>query len=130
MLKYIYILVAALAVLITPALGQSSRIQSLAQAIARTEGFGVKHAIPTRYHNPGNLRPHGVILPGQHGLSPGGYAIFKTDADGWAALENQLLMILEGRSKMLHADMSIRQFAKRYATNWQIWAKNVSKQLG
>lgn len=64
----------------------------LAQAIAKMEGFGIKGAIPTIRHNPGDLRhsPHS-----QH---PGGPAhkddigTIDNDVDGWLDLERQLVL--------------------------------------
>ena len=74
----------------------SSFIDSLAQAIARMEGFFTPGTLAARNHNPGNLRS-GV---GQVGSS-GGFAVFASDADGWAALDHQI---------SLHTDLTLEQF--------------------
>lgn len=63
-----------------------SLTQSLAQSIARMEGWLVSNSVAQRNHNPGNLRAgNGAI-----GTDAGGYAIFPDDATGWAALERQV----------------------------------------
>lgn len=66
-------------------LGQTS-IDSLAQAIARFEGFQIAGSVAARNNNPGNLRSG----PGQTGTDASGYAIFPDVATGWAALDNQV----------------------------------------
>ncbi len=58
----------------------------LAQAIARQEGFGIPGNRPTRNNNPGNLRASSLAI----GKDAGGFAIFASVADGWAALERQI----------------------------------------
>ncbi len=106
------------------------RVQEFAQAVAKAEGFGIKGTVPTRYHNPGDFRIlKGHSMPGQVGRNQHGYVIFKNDAAGWAALENQINLVLQGRSKAYTADMPITKIAKRYATGWQLWSKNVAKNL-
>ena len=108
------------------------KVQSLAEAIAKAEGFGVKGAIPTRYHNPGNIRSTktGHHYDGQIGLNHCGYVIFKSDRYGWRALREQLELMASGQSAHYGTDMTILNVAKIYATGWRLWAKNVSKGLG
>jgi len=108
------------------------KVQSLAEAIAKAEGFGVKGAIPTRYHNPGNIRSTktGHHYDGQIGLNRCGYVIFKSDRYGWRALREQLELMASGQSAHYGTDMTILSVAKIYATGWRLWAKNVSKGLG
>jgi hypothetical protein len=108
------------------------RVDSLASAIAHAEGFGVKGAVPTRYHNPGDIRTSraSAHYPGQIGVNKHGYVIFKNDAAGFAALKTNLRLIAVGESKHYDADMSISKLAKVYATGWRLWAKNVSQNIG
>jgi hypothetical protein len=108
------------------------KIESFAAAVARAEGFGVKGAIPTRYHNPGNIRStaNGHHYAGQVGLNRCGYVIFKSDRYGWKALDEQLTLMASGQSKFYGTNMTIVKVAKVYATGWQTWSKNVSRQLG
>lgn len=107
-----------------------SRIQVLASAIAKAEGFGVKGAKPTRYRNPGDIRASkGVFYPGQRGLDRQGYVIFKTEAAGWAALRNQIQKIIDGESRYYSVNSSLRELAHRYATS-PTWVRNVSNNLG
>jgi hypothetical protein len=60
-------------------------IDSLAQAIAQMEGYNKAGSIAQRNNNPGNLRSG----QGQVGTS-GGYAVFATPEDGFAALNHQI----------------------------------------
>jgi hypothetical protein len=109
----------------------NDRVEALAQAIAKAEGFGVKGTIPTRYHNPGDIRTRkGIHYPGQVGINKHGYVIFKNDAAGFAALKNLLLKMALGQSRFYDTDMTILKVAKVYATGWRTWSKNVSKNLG
>lgn len=128
-----YVLLAASLILPTCLKAQAtdSKIDSLATAIARAEGFGRPHAIPTRYHNPGDLksRPDYPKLPGQKAIGKGGHIIFKNDAAGWAALKAQITKMSEGRSHHFKPDMTLMQVAKKYAGNWRPWIKIVSRTL-
>ena len=62
----------------------------LAQLMARQEGFGIKGAIPTVRHNPGDLRhsPHSQHPGGPEHANDVG--TIDNDDDGWADLERQL----------------------------------------
>lgn len=108
------------------------KVITFAHAIAHAEGFGVPHAIPTRYHNPGNLRvlANGVKFPGQVGQGKLRYAIFKNDAAGWAALYHQVAKVLIGESHYYRQEMTFRQLAKTYAEVYTPWLKNVTHALG
>ena len=108
------------------------KVANFATAVAHAEGFGVRNAIPTRYHNPGNIRSTrtGHHYAGQVGLNRSGYVIFKTDAYGWKALQDQLELMASGQSAHYDTNMTITKVAKRYATGWQVWSKNVAKRLG
>lgn len=107
------------------------KLDTFAHAVAKAEGFGVRGAIPTRYHNPGDLKTKSSYKwPGQIRIGKGGHVVFKNDAAGWAALRYQIRMALQGNSKVYNADMTIHQVAKKYAGNWRRWAKNVAHNLG
>ena len=107
----------------------SARLNSLTVAIGTAEGFGLKGALPTRYHNPGDLkgRPDmfGAVRAGK-----GGHLVFKNDAAGKAALQLQLGLVLTGRSKHYTLDMTLEQMARRYAKNWRNWSRYVARMLG
>jgi hypothetical protein len=108
------------------------RVDMLAHAIAKAEGFGVKGAVPTRYHNPGDIRTFkvGVHYAGQIGVNKQGYVIFKNDAAGFAALRANLRKMAAGESQYYGREMTIVSVAKLYATKWRTWSKNVAKNLG
>lgn len=103
--------------------------QALARAIARAEGFYAPGSKPQRFHNPGDIRAsRGVHYDGQISTDRQGYVIFRRDADGWAALEDQIQRILDGSSRFYSVNNTLRQLAKRYATS-PTWAKNVASAL-
>ena len=107
------------------------KLDSLATAVAHAEGFGARHAIPTRYHNPGDLKSAVIYkkLPGQKALGKGDHVVFETDAAGWAALRDYLSKMVDGRSRRFNADMTLAQAARIYAGNWRPWLKLVAQEL-
>lgn len=62
-------------------------MSKLARLIAQEEGFGIPGTLPTRDHNPGDLRhsPNSV-----HDGDPDAIGQIASDAQGWADLERQL----------------------------------------
>jgi hypothetical protein len=105
----------------------SPKVVQLAHAIAQAEGFYVKGSIPNRCHNAGDLK--GTKFPNQIGVCRGGHARFRTDADGWAALYNQVQKIADGTSTKYTPRATFRQVAKTYAQNYRPWLKIVTKTL-
>lgn len=103
------------------------RIQKLAQAIAKAEGFGVPDTIPTLAHNPGDL-----VIPGWSGSSMGaGISVFEDDDTGWQKLYHEIGLILLGSSHVYNLDMSILEMAYKWTmTDQNAWADNVSEFLG
>jgi hypothetical protein len=78
----------------------------LAEAISHEEGFGIPGTLPTRNHNPGDLRhsPHS-----QHTVdAPNAIGNIDNDADGWADLERQLRIFAERK-------LTLRQCVAIYA---------------
>jgi hypothetical protein len=107
------------------------KVSQMATAVAHAEGFGVRQAIPTRYHNPGDIKtiPSAAKLPGQKSIGKGGHVVFKNDAAGWAALTDQINKMVDGRSHHFNPDMTIAQVARKYAGNWRPWVKIVTREL-
>lgn len=138
MKKYLFKYLIAL-ILVSPLLsnGQTTadidgqKLQSLAVAISHAEGFGIRHAIPTRYHNPGDLKSRRDLhkLPGQKKLGKGDHVVFANDAAGWAALRDYVSKMVDGRSRRFRPSMTITQVAKQYAGRWRPWVKIVTTEL-
>lgn len=103
------------------------RVEKLEKAIAHAEGFDRKNTIPSRYHNPGDLksRPGIAKLPGQVRIGKAGHIVFHTDADGWTALQDYIAKLNEK-----HGTMTLQQIAKRYAQNWRPWLRIVTHEIG
>lgn len=100
-------------------------IKRMAQAIARAEGFGIPGTIPTRAHNPGDLK-----VPNWTGPMLNGISVFNDDATGWNALYKQLYLILTGGSSYYNLDMTIADMAGKWtATESPAWAANVASFL-
>lgn len=107
----------------------TSKIQEFAQAIAHAEGFGVPGAVPTIFHNPGDLGPGDTGIAGSaHGGSV--VSQLPDDATGWAMLYRKVGNIFAGKSNVYSTSMTIREVAQRYAGDWQNWANNVAADLG
>jgi len=66
-------------------LSGSASVNGIAQAIAQMEGYNTAGTLAQRNNNPGNLQSGA----GQIGSS-GGFAVFATPDDGFAALNNQI----------------------------------------
>jgi len=115
----------ALAVSVT---GSTSQVDRIARAIATAEGFFVLGSRPNRNRNPGNLTASfGYQTLGSDGPFP----IFATDTAGWAALKDQIRMMLDGSSEHYKPYMTIAEIAEHYtATEQAIWARNVANELG
>ena len=104
---------------------------ALANAIAKAEGFYTAGTIPNRYHNPGDIKfVKGYKYFGQARIGKGGHIVFRNDAAGWMALREQLRKMVEGESRFYTPSMTLNQIARKYAGNYRIWARNVSKNLG
>ncbi len=63
-------------------------MSKLARLIAKEEGFGIPGTLPTRNHNPGDLRhsPHSTHTPDH----PDAIGQIDTDEHGWEDEERQL----------------------------------------
>jgi hypothetical protein len=122
---------AFLTALLLTTLCPAQNVHTLAQAIAKAEGFGQRGALPSRLHNPGDLKVvRDYRYPGMVRVGKGGHAQFRTEADGWAALEHQLDKMASGESKHYSVNMTLQEIGKRYAANSRVWAKNVAHNLG
>jgi hypothetical protein len=116
--------------LIGTCVGQSSKVEDFARAIAHAEGFYTPGTIPNRYRNPGDLKFVSVKYPGQIGVGKAGHVIFRSEAAGWAALYHQIDKAMNGESQFYNPAMTFRQVAKKYAGNWRVWCSNVTSALG
>lgn len=106
-------------------LGQVS-ITPLMQAIAQAEGFNVAGSIPQRANNPGDLEVGDI----GYGTLGQGITVFGSVDDGWAALANQINMIVTGQSSYYSPTESLAQVGATYSGGDPNWANNVSSILG
>jgi len=106
-----------------------SQYRQFSWAIAKQEGFFVRGSKPNRLHNPGDIRVSvGQKFPGQIGTDSQGYAIFKNDYWGWAALEH-LVRKMCVDSPHYSPQMSIQQVGRHYATDWKNWSAGVARNM-
>jgi hypothetical protein len=105
----------------------NAKVTKMAQAIAKAEGFGPPENLPTRINNPGDLElgDQGAGIEQQK-------TIFKTEQDGWTALEGQVRWMLTGNSHVYSLTDTILQVAERYTgyDDADAWASMVAKELG
>ena len=108
------------------------KVNALATAISRAEGFGKRNTIPSRYHNPGDLKAfrNSTPLEGQVRIGKAGHIVFKDDEAGKAALRDYIVRMMDGRSAHFNAGLTLNQVARRYAQNWRSWVRVVSGELG
>lgn len=130
-------LAVALLIVVSSIVGQAQgpdtgKVNDLATAISHAEGFGIRGTIPSRYHNPGDLkaRPDSAPLAGQVRIGKAGHIVFKDDEAGKAALRDYILKMMDGRSGHFHSNMTLKQVARVYAQNWRPWVKVVCTELG
>jgi len=105
----------------------SKVIKDLAQAIAHAEGFGVPGAVPTRAHNPGDLK-----IPNWKGPITGNenISVFSDDETGWERLYHQLDLIVTKKSHVYNLKMTFIDFANKWTTTEQsFWLDNVMLKL-
>lgn len=105
----------------------SDKVKTIAQAIAHAEGFGVAGAIPTRAHNPGDLKM-GDLGNG----SINGKTVFSSDVDGWNALYKQIDLMVSGGSAYYSATDSWRRIAQTWVgdSDYVNWLNTVTSDLG
>ena len=109
-----------------------AKVDDLATAISHAEGFGKPHTIPTRYHNPGDLKAFSdsTPIPGQVRIGKAGHIVFRDDEAGKAALRNYIVRMMDGSSSHYRSSLTLNQVARRYAQDWRPWVKVVSRELG
>ncbi len=111
------------------------KINDLATAIARAEGFYVPGSIPQVAKNPGNLKSPGWTYAGEReGQTLGtGIVVFQTADAGWAALKRQLMLIVSGESNVYSLAMTFQQMGTAWTGNaveGNVWSSNVALAFG
>lgn len=105
----------------------SDKVKQIAQAIAHAEGFGVAGAIPTRAHNPGDLKMGDI---GNGAIN--GKTVFASDVDGWNALYKQIDLMVSGGSEYYQPSDSWRRIATVWVgtSDYVNWLNTVTGDLG
>jgi hypothetical protein len=98
----------------------TSQVQTISDAIAKAEGYGVANAIPTIRNNPGDLED-----------ASGNIITFPTPQAGMQALNNQVNLMISGQSAHYDPSMTWAQIGAIYSgSSLPNWANNVAAQLG
>jgi hypothetical protein len=106
----------------------SDAINAFSNAIATAEGFFVSGSRPQRNNNPGDLT---VDTTGTGVGKDGPFIVYGSVADGWAALNKQVQLILTDASNFYNSGMTLRDIASIYTTTDQTsWAQTVANTLG
>jgi len=105
-------------------LGQSSPT-ALMLAIANAEGFNVARSIPQTANNPGDLELGDI----GYGTLGEGITVFGSIDDGWAALANQINLIVTGSSSHYSPNATLAQVGQTWSGSSN-WANNVAAYLG
>lgn len=98
-----------------------NKIQQFAEAQARHEGFYIKGSVAKRNRNPGNLvygplaQSFGSTTFWTHPKTKHDFAIFPTVEQGWQALYRLIENAATGKSKVYHPEMTILEYASKYA---------------
>ena len=102
-------------------------VMELAKAMAEMEGFGVPGALPTRNHNPGDLRESKYQL-----YQKDGFAYFPDDETGWKAFIYDLCVKINGHSVTgLTPESSLKDLIYKWtATDQHRYLMFVSARLG
>ena len=105
------------------------KLWEFAQAIAKAEGYGPPENNPTRLFNPGDISDGFHLYGGEH-YSGSDVTHFPDHETGWAWLRDKLQNCMNGASHIFKPSMTFRQFAQKYAGDWQNWVMNVTLELG
>jgi hypothetical protein len=105
-------------------------------AIGWAEGFYQKRIgeapdLPQRCNNPGDLTDDGDVGLGtarSEGFGAADITIYRTLADGEAALRKKIARALNGESSVYTLGMTIEQFGMKYARD-SAWGTNVAQRL-
>lgn len=100
--------------------------KTIAQAIARQEGFYVAGSIPQRACNPGDL----ALGDQGYGLLGEGITVFPSVQVGWNALLREVNLMLTGKSHAYTLDMTLAEVGLKYSGGDPNWGKNVAEILG
>jgi hypothetical protein len=103
------------------------KVLLLAQAIAQAEGFNAPGSLPQRCNNPGDLEMGDVGCGVDQGKT-----IFPNEQAGWTALENQVDLMLTGKSHVYKPNMTLLTVADLYTGGDMApaWAQIVAHKLG
>lgn len=104
------------------------RVQLLSDAIETAEGYHEPGSRPNRNNNPGDLE---LDITQTAIGQDGPFMVYATYADGRAALEHLVRLMLTDTSHIYNSSMTIDQVASHYtATEQDAWAANVAAFLG
>lgn len=120
---------------IAPVAPAEARVASIAEAIAKAEGYYARgdhdgHSLLFRLNNPGGLKKPALSAETLPTWKDTGLVIFPDPDMGWAALRHQVRLMLSGRSRIYELSDSLLLVATKYADGDTNWGWNVAGHLG
>ncbi len=119
-MKWLLILAVGAAVFF---MSENTIARKIAQAIARLEGYGLEGAIPTDYHNPGDLENWPGYPVGSRGN--GQITKFPDVGTGWAALVSDITNHMS-----LNPLQTIAEFGAEYSGGDPGYGERIAQALG
>lgn len=111
---------------------KGDKIWDICRAIAFAEGANISGSNPDKLNNPGDISDGSVtfayLIPEFHSGSV--ITHFPDKATGWQWLYNKVQRHVSGKSSTYPQEISVSEFAQKYASDWQNWVANVSQHLG
>ena len=110
-------------------------IDAIAEAIAVAEGYYAPgehdgHSLPYLLNNPGSLKKPALNAGALSTWKDTGLVIFPSREMGWAALRNQVRLMLTGDSQVYELSDTLLHVARKYADGDTNWGRNVASTLG
>jgi hypothetical protein len=104
------------------------KVWDCCRAIALAEGYNTNGAA-FKLNNPGDISD-GMSTFGSEYHDGSNITHFPDASTGWNWLYNKIRNHVFGKSSTYPANLTITQFAKKFAGNWQNWKNNVGRVLG
>lgn len=110
---------------------RAALVMSIANAIAFAEGYYKPLSVPRVCNNPGDLKhaPDKYVVIAK---TTNGILHFATAINGWAALYNQIHLMLDNGSGVYHSGMTLYEVSQHWtqsATEANAWAINMAWHL-
>lgn len=112
-----------------------AQVNSIAEAIATAEGYYASglyegHSLPYKLNNPGSLKKPALGADSLPTWKDTGLIVFPSEEAGWAALQHQIELMLNGDSTVYDPSDTLLLVANKYADGDLAWGRRVASVLG